>query len=709
MRRFTCLLLFASITGSCAFADDSFVRLRYATFDPVNGVLPAVDHVLLAPADCSLYLVQLHGVSTEAKRQQIVAAGGEILRFFTDHVHVVSASPEAIARIRQLTDVRWVGQNHPAYRLDDAAMYFATTTTETAAQRWSIEVYRTDSSDALVVRDSIESIGGIAHVPNNVTRRFEATLTPTQLLAVIRLDEVAFIDAWGPGGPDMDIARIVMGSNDVQSGGLDYSGQGVNGQVFDVGLCTTNPEWKLPPVVQSTSPGTNITHGTPVYGIVFAQGLSPMHKGHLPEAQGIFYQYTESSQFGGTTTPLDIAQELVDPAGPYRAVFSTSSVGSSRTTQYTTISAETDDVLFQTDLLTCQALGNSGPVAEGRPQAWAKNIVTAGAFQHNESTDPNTYTASGSSIGPATDGRIKPDLNGFYDSVDTTAGCTGYGVFGGSSAATPMICGPFGVFFQMWHENVWNTGGGASVFDSRPTSSTARAAMISTATRPTTISPSFNRYAQSWGLPSLKRLYDERQKTFIIDGEYPLNEQETLQFGVCATSSTPELRVTLVYLDPPGTVGAAQHRVNDVSLRVFSPSGTVYTGNAGLIGSNFSTASTILNDTDTVENVFIENPEVGEWVIEIIGSEIAVDTDPMTPGTNTRFSLWAVGAFGGGIGCECGYVDCDGSGSVNIFDYICFGNEYAAGNAYADCDGNGTLNVFDYICFGNEYSLSKCR
>ncbi|MCA9278061.1 MAG: hypothetical protein H6815_04645 [Phycisphaeraceae bacterium] len=54
-------------------------------------------------------------------------------------------------------------------------------------------------------------------------------------------------------------------------------------------------------------------------------------------------------------------------------------------------------------------------------------------------------------------------------------------------------------------------------------------------------------------------------------------------------------------------------------------------------------------------------------------------------------------------GTTC-YADCDGSGQLNIFDYICFGNEYAAGTSYADCDGSGQLNIFDYICFGNEYA-----
>lgn len=47
------------------------------------------------------------------------------------------------------------------------------------------------------------------------------------------------------------------------------------------------------------------------------------------------------------------------------------------------------------------------------------------------------------------------------------------------------------------------------------------------------------------------------------------------------------------------------------------------------------------------------------------------------------------------------YADCDNSGSLNIFDYICFGVEYAAMSTYADCDNSGAWNIFDYICFGS--------
>ncbi len=37
-----------------------------------------------------------------------------------------------------------------------------------------------------------------------------------------------------------------------------------------------------------------------------------------------------------------------------------------------------------------------------------------------------------------------------------------------------------------------------------------------------------------------------------------------------------------------GTTSAAQHRINDLSLKVTSPSGTVYWGNNGLTDGNLS-------------------------------------------------------------------------------------------------------------------------
>ena len=65
-------------------------------------------------------------------------------------------------------------------------------------------------------------------------------------------------------------------------------------------------------------------------------------------------------------------------------------------------------------------------------------------------------------------------------------------------------------------------------------------------------------------------------------------------------------------------------------------------------------------------------------------------------------------AAGGGGGC---YADCDtstGVGVLDIFDFLCFGNRFAANDPYAcDCDtttGPGVCDIFDFLCFGNEFN-----
>ena len=56
------------------------------------------------------------------------------------------------------------------------------------------------------------------------------------------------------------------------------------------------------------------------------------------------------------------------------------------------------------------------------------------------------------------------------------------------------------------------------------------------------------------------------------------------------------------------------------------------------------------------------------------------------------------------VGQAC-YADCDGSGSLDFFDFLCFQNKFAAGAAYADCDGSGTLDFFDFLCFQNQFTV----
>jgi len=49
------------------------------------------------------------------------------------------------------------------------------------------------------------------------------------------------------------------------------------------------------------------------------------------------------------------------------------------------------------------------------------------------------------------------------------------------------------------------------------------------------------------------------------------------------------------------------------------------------------------------------------------------------------------------------YADCDGSGALDIFDFVCFQDAFVSGEGYADCDGNLMLDVFDFLCFQDDF------
>ncbi len=55
-------------------------------------------------------------------------------------------------------------------------------------------------------------------------------------------------------------------------------------------------------------------------------------------------------------------------------------------------------------------------------------------------------------------------------------------------------------------------------------------------------------------------------------------------------------------------------------------------------------------------------------------------------------------------GSSC-YPDCDGSGTLDIDDFICFQTFYAIGDKYADCDASGLLDIDDFICFQTFYAI----
>ncbi|MCJ7697180.1 MAG: hypothetical protein MUO73_02485, partial [Thermoplasmata archaeon] len=131
-----------------------------------------------------------------------------------------------------------------------------------------------------------------------------------------------------------------------------------------------------------------------------------------------------------------------------------------------------------------------------------------------------------------------------------------------------------------------------------------------------------------------------RDKFYIIDESDVLTPFEVSTHMVAVEAASPSLKVTMTYADPAGNPAVqTQHRINDLSLKVISPSQVIYWGNNGLLNGVWSEPGGNPDTKDTVECVFIKNPEPGTWTIEVSADEIIQDSHVETPDLDADYAL----------------------------------------------------------------------
>ena len=616
------------------------LHLRYGTFDPLASGAPAAPEHLKATATRT-FIVQFVTPPLEGYRGEMLALGAKLFQYLPDQAYLVQMGPETRALVEALPYVRWVGPYEPAYKVEEVLPAAPETAT-----RYNVMVLEKGPRMKDAVARSIRDSGGAVLANEREGHLLEASLTVEQLLKLVHRDEILFVDRWFAPEQDLNVARQISGADHLETV-EGYSGQGVRGEVNDGGLRTTHQDFQARPPLIHRGNSTSFSHGTATYGEVFGSGAgSATARGLLPDGQGIFTSAHGSSRATATA-------ELVNPNGPYRAVFQTNSWGSGLTTAYTSTSASLDDILFDNDILVMQSQSNDG-TRNSRPQAWSKNILSVGGVRHrNTLAKTDDAWGGGASIGPAADGRIKPDLVHFYDSIRTTSSTsdTSYtNGFGGTSGATPIMAGYAGLFFQMWADGVFNGGPGQNrdVFASRPHMTTAKAILINSAAQYafTGQAHDLTRVHQGWGMVDLRGLYDlARNRAWrlpvLVDESAVIRPLETHSYTVSLATAAP-LKVTLVYADPMGSPSATRARVNDLTLKVTAPGGaTVYWGNNGLLDGVWSTPGGTANRVDTVENVFVQNAAAGTWTIQVLADEIVQDGHVQTSALDADYALVA--------------------------------------------------------------------
>lgn len=441
------------------------VRLRYASFDPLQGEPAAAPGLVIAspPGGRQPHLVQLAGPVQESWRQQLTAAGAELVSYAPDLTYIALLTPEERAQVGALPFVRWVGFLQPAYRIDPALLNGNSST---------VTVSLFPGADAGQVSSQVSALGGSVLAGGDDSSSLRLHLSADAIRQLAAQPEVAWIEPYRPARLWNDVARGITSVQPVWSshnllGGGEIIAIADTG--LDTGLRFTISRDFRGRVVAAHAWGRAgdwsdpSGHGTHVAGSAVGSGLNSgsnpaagvydnSQAGTAPEA-GLVVQSLLDSNGGLGGIPSDLtqlfAQAYLDGARVHSNSWGVAASDGGRV--YDSQAQQVDRFVWEhPDMVILFAAGNDGVDSDRNgvvdlgsvtTPATAKNGLSVGASEsvrlsggYNSGSGCATWgscwpgnfpalplandrlsndargVAAFSSRGPAPDGRLKPDL-----------------------------------------------------------------------------------------------------------------------------------------------------------------------------------------------------------------------------------------------------------------------------------------------------------
>jgi hypothetical protein len=631
--------------GMLSTAVSAKIYLKYAQYPLSRSETQTLASYLGRANTSAMYLVEFNRALRASTKKALQDQGVFLVKYIPDRSFMVYAPKSSKTELGQIAGVTRVMDFQPAYKMQYDVLKFLTRVNPRSDRRsWRVNIVPSLAQWKGKLFQDITKMKGQVVDPNYKGYYFTAKLNAAQIIQLSKDDKVMWIERNTPIEYDMDNALIQGGSVKLnQTVPEGFYGKGIKGHVME-GIYPEHQDFQANkfrkgPIGIGDTTGSG--HGHATYGIVFGDGTgNKAATGLMPFGQGYFTSYNQVIRKPGSRYQL--VEKLIRQHG---VMFQTASWGNSRTKEYTAVSAEMDHMIYHLDLPVTQSQSNAGDQMS-RPQAWAKNVISVGGVFHQDNADPSDDMWNrGGSIGPAADGRIKPDVTAYYDKILTT-GRTGYTSFGGTSGATPIVAGHVGLIIEMWARGVFTSNlkypaQTKYIFANRPKASMVKALLINGAVQYPFegINHDKTRVHQGWGFPNVLTLFNRRKGMLTVNEEHVLKngEKKTYQFTVA--ENAPLLKATMVYTEPEAAPMAAKTLLNNLDLTIKDPDGNIYHGNAFLDIKPFSAPGGKADKLNNVENVFVAKPKAGVWTIEVAGTSIETDAHKGTIEVDADYSL----------------------------------------------------------------------
>jgi subtilisin family serine protease len=247
------------------------------------------------------------------------------------------------------------------------------------------------------------------------------------------------------------------------------------------------------------------------------------------------------------------------------------------------------------------------------PPSNNKNAISIGALNSNDDS-----MTSFSSWGPSDDGRLRPVVSapGCQSGGDNGVTSTGDGSdtqyisLCGTSMASPTAAGvgalilqDFRVQFPAWGD---------------PTNQLMKAILIEGAEDILNTGPDYQSgYGSIRAVDSIEFMRSGNFREESVD------QGSSTNYTVMVESGDGPFRLTLVWDDPAGAPNVSPALVNDLDLVVTDPNGTRhYPWTLNPSSPSAGAVRTQEDHINNVEQVFVENPQVGVWQIQVIGTAV---------------------------------------------------------------------------------------